>query len=90
MRNLLAFVAAVVISFAVVGYYLDWYALSSGPVATGERNVTVDFHTKKIGQDLRSAEQAVEHKISQRVKQNEARSVKPSEGDVPVSVEIEP
>jgi hypothetical protein len=35
MRNLLAFVAAVVLTVAAVGWYLDWYHVGTAPGRRG-------------------------------------------------------
>jgi hypothetical protein len=53
MRNLLAFVAAVVLLFAGVGWYLGWYHVQSAPAPPGHRAVNIDVHTEKIGEDVR-------------------------------------
>lgn len=53
MRNLLAFVAALVLTVAGVGLYLDWYKIRSTSPGAGRRNVNIDINTDKIGGDLR-------------------------------------
>jgi hypothetical protein len=68
MRNLLAFFAALTLTVAGLGWYLDWYRLRSAPAADGHRNVTIDINAPKIGQDLYKAEQNIQKKLVERGK----------------------
>jgi hypothetical protein len=68
MRNLLAFVGALVVTVAGLGYYLGWYTVHTGPSPSGRR-VTFDIDTGKIGDDLHPAEQKIEKKLGQRGQQ---------------------
>jgi hypothetical protein len=52
MRNLLAFLAALLITFGVVGYYLDWFKIESNKPESGHHNVNIDINTQKIGDDI--------------------------------------
>jgi hypothetical protein len=67
MRNLLALFAAGLITFAVVGWYLDWYTVKSTPGAAGHHNVHIDINGAKIGQDLHKGQE----KLLEKVRQNE-------------------
>jgi hypothetical protein len=51
VRNLLALVGLVVVGFAGVGYYLNWYHFSWLPGKDGKQQINVEFDTKKIGAD---------------------------------------
>jgi hypothetical protein len=57
IRNLLAFLAAVVVTLVAVGWYLDWFKVNSLPAPAGHRNLTIDIDTVKIGEDLHKGEQ---------------------------------
>lgn len=58
MRNMLAFLAAVVLVVGGVGWYLDWYKVASHPIEMpGHRNVSIDINTTKIGTDVQKGEQ---------------------------------
>ena len=70
MRNLLAFVGALVVTVAGLGYYLGWYTVRTGPSPAG-RSVTVDIDTGKIGQDLSRAEQKLHKKLEERSRQTD-------------------
>lgn len=52
MKNLLALLAAALVTFGVVGWYLDWYRISSTPTENGRRTVTIDLNSAKIGEDI--------------------------------------
>jgi hypothetical protein len=68
MRNLLAFLAALALTVAGVGWYLDWYRVRSSPAEAGQRSVTVDIDVKKIGSDLIEAEHKVQEKLAEKSK----------------------
>ena len=52
MRNLLALMGAALVTFAAVGWYLDWYRIRTEPGASGHRQVEIDFNGTKIQHDL--------------------------------------
>jgi hypothetical protein len=52
MRNLLALLGAALVTFAVVGWFRDWYKIQTGPDAAGHREVNIDINGRKIKQDL--------------------------------------
>src|SRR5206468_721027 len=49
MRNMLAFLAAVVLTVGGLGWYLDWYKVRSHPAEEGHHNLSIDINTTKIG-----------------------------------------
>ena len=72
MRNLLAFGAFCVLAFAIVGGYLGWYSPRTGVGPDGKPSLSIDFNTKKIGDDIRAAEQAIEKKLAEQAAKAEA------------------
>jgi hypothetical protein len=76
MRNLLAFLAAVMLTIAGVGWYLDWYHIRSTPTEGGQKSVTVDINTKKIGEDLLKAEQKIQQRLAEKAKGESAEEKK--------------
>jgi hypothetical protein len=63
MRNLLALLGFALVTFLVVGYYLDWYHVTPRASATnGHRTVEIDINSKKIGDDVHKGVEAVEKK----------------------------
>ncbi len=57
MKNLLAFLAAAVLMFVGVGWYLDWFQIFNGPSNGDHYTVKVDFDAKKIKEDVTKAEE---------------------------------
>ena len=56
MRNLLALLAAGVLVFLGIGWYLGWYKISSAPGADGHRQISIDLNTNKIKEDVNRGE----------------------------------
>jgi hypothetical protein len=56
MKNLLAFLAAAVIMFGGVGWYLDWFQVFNGPAAAGHHVFSVDLDAAKMQADVRKGE----------------------------------
>jgi hypothetical protein len=52
MRNILALLAAGLLAFAGLGWYLGWYHVQSTPTSDGHREIKVDLDTKKITEDV--------------------------------------
>jgi hypothetical protein len=63
MRNLLAFLAAAAITFAGLGWYLDWYKIRSEPGSSGHRNVNIDLNAPKIIEDVHKGVEKGEQKL---------------------------
>ena len=64
MRNLLALLGFALVTFLVVGWYLDWYHVTPKAGATpGHRSVEIDINSKKIGEDVHKGVQAGSEKI---------------------------
>jgi hypothetical protein len=59
MKNLLAFLAAAVIMFGGVGWYLDWFQVFNGPAASGHHVFSVDLDAAKMQADVRKGEEKV-------------------------------
>jgi hypothetical protein len=57
MRNLLAFLAALTLTVGGLGWYLDWFRVRSEPAPEGQRGLSIDINTSKIGADLHRGEQ---------------------------------
>lgn len=63
MRNLLALLACGVLVFGVVGWYLDWYTISTTKTADGDRSVTIEFDKDKIIKDVEKKAKQGEEKL---------------------------
>ncbi len=69
MRNMLAFLAAVVLTVAGLGWYLDWYKVNSHPAGEGHHNLSIDINTNKIGTDLQKGEENLQKILEKNAKQ---------------------
>ena len=76
MCNILAFLAALVLTVLGVGYYLGWYTVKSTMGASGHRSVNIDVNTTKIDQDVRKGSAKIEQALE---KQGGQQPQKPSE-----------
>jgi hypothetical protein len=83
IRNLLAFLAAVVVTVVAVGWYLDWYKVHNLPAPAGHRHLTIDINTVKIGEDLHKGEQNLQKMLDSSGKPQAIGSAKapPAEAD---------
>ena len=60
MRNMLAFLAAAVLVFLGLGWYLDWYSFKNLPTGTpGHQSFNIDINKAKITSDVEKGEEKV-------------------------------
>jgi hypothetical protein len=77
MRNLLAFLAAVLIAFLGLGWYLGWYSFQRVPTMTGHAGYNVDINSTKIRQDLAKGVQQGEEKLQEVLDKNKTDAKTP-------------
>jgi hypothetical protein len=65
MRNLLALLAATVLTLAGVGWYLGWYSVQSTAGAAGKRQVNIEVDARKISEDLQKGTERIQQVIDQ-------------------------
>jgi hypothetical protein len=63
MRNLLALLATLALTFGGLGWYLDWYKIQSTPTGPGRTGIQIDFDKKKIGEDVSRGIRTGEEKL---------------------------
>lgn len=81
MRNLLALFALLLLAFAAVGWFLDWYQVSRNPAPqAGHQNLNIDINGNKIIADVHKGLQKIEEK-----KQALATESKPAEPAKPAA-----
>ena len=81
---MLAFFAAAVLTFAGLGWYLDWYTISSSPAADGHRQVKINLNTNKIEQDVEKGGQKVRNMLEKDKKDSNGKTgAQPKESTVP-------
>jgi hypothetical protein len=78
MRNMLAFLAALVLAFVGLGWYLGWYTVHTAPAPSGHRSLTVDIDAVKIGSDLQKAEQKLQKKLAEKGRSAQKTDKKPA------------
>jgi hypothetical protein len=66
---MLAFLAAVVLTVAVLGWYLDWYKVGTHSAGEGHHNLSIDINTTKIGSDLQKGEENLQKILEKNAKQ---------------------
>jgi hypothetical protein len=59
MRNTLAFLGALLVVVAAVGWYLGWYQVFLAPGHSGHETVKIDIDTDKVKADLKKGEAKV-------------------------------
>ena len=59
MKNLLAFLAAAVLVFAGIGWYLNWFHVNDAPAAPGHHAFSIDLNGEKIGSDVKEGSEKV-------------------------------
>jgi hypothetical protein len=72
MRNLLALLGFALVTFLVVGYYLNWYHItpqSANPA--GHQGVVIDINKKKIGDDVNRGLKAGEEAVHDAIDKND-------------------
>jgi hypothetical protein len=55
MRNLLAFLMLLLLVFAGLGWYLDWFKVRSAPGTDGHTTLSIDVNTVKAYTDVSKA-----------------------------------
>lgn len=81
MRNMLAFFAAVVLTVAGVGFYLDWFNIRRSPNPEGHPSFTLDVNTDKISDDFRKAEEKLQKKLAEKVEKSRERQPSKTQDD---------
>jgi hypothetical protein len=84
MRNLLAFLAAAVLVFLTMGWYLGWYTFRTLPTSPGHHGYTIDIDTKKTEHDVQQGLQKGAAEIKDLLKKVQTEEpAKPAEKTAP-------
>lgn len=76
MRNMLAFLAAAVLVFLGLGWYLDWYSFKNLPTGTpGHQSFNIDINKDKITRDVEKGVQKGEEKVHEVIDKKKAEAV---------------
>jgi hypothetical protein len=71
MRNMLALLAAALLVFAGVGWYLGWYKISSTSDESGHRKINIDLDKNKIADDLNKGRQKLHDLLANKEKEGQ-------------------
>src|SRR5262245_8721459 len=80
MKNFLAFLAALIIVVAGVGWYLGWFQVSSTPLVNGHKRVSVDVDTNKVKDDVKKGSDTVIHKGKELIEDAVEKATKEAAG----------
>jgi hypothetical protein len=90
MRNLLAFLAALVLAVVGVGWYLGWYQVFVTPGRGGHEAVKIDINTDKVSKDIKAGEEKLLHdgkeKLGNRMDTGKAGGAAKKDGNEPSSL----
>ncbi len=84
MKNLLAFVAFLLLVFVGLGWYFEWYKVQTGPTQSGHQSFNIDINTKKIGQDVKEGSQKLHEALDKR-RTEQAEKKEPAPKDDPLT-----
>jgi hypothetical protein len=77
MRNMLAFLAALTLVVAGLGWFLDWYKVRSATLPSGNHNVNIEIDSSKFYQDLQKGEEKFHHLLEKKSQEQNAKSETP-------------
>jgi hypothetical protein len=69
MRNILAFLGALVVTLVAVGWYENWFQVRTTPGPDGNRNISIDIDSKKVGDDITKTENKIETFLDEKTKE---------------------
>jgi hypothetical protein len=74
MRNLLAFLAVLVLGFAALGFCCGWYEVESLPSAEGRSAYRIDIDRTKVTNDVKGAARWIARKLREKEEKKTAES----------------
>jgi hypothetical protein len=72
MRNILAFLGALVVTLLLVGWYENWFQVRTTPGTDGNRNISIDIDSTKVTNDIEETERKIETFIEEESKKAKA------------------
>lgn len=73
MRNLLALLAAALLVFAGVGWYLGWYTITSTSDGSGHQKINIDLDKDKISEDINKGRDKLRDLLAKKEKEAQER-----------------
>jgi hypothetical protein len=72
MRNILAFLGALVVTLLAVGWYENWFQFRTTTGTDGNRNISIDIDSTKVTSDIEEAEHRVQTFVEEEAKKAKA------------------
>jgi hypothetical protein len=72
MRNILAFLGALVLTLLAVGWYENWFQVRTTPGTDGNRNITIDIDSTKVTTDIEETEHKIQTFVEEEAKKTKA------------------
>ena len=63
MRGLLTLLGGALVTFAILGWYFNWYEFNRTKTADGKERIELEFDTKKINEDAQKGINRVDKAI---------------------------
>jgi len=73
MRNLLALLGAMVVAFAVVGWYRGWYTVENESGKDGHEAVNIEINRGRISEDLHKGGERIHEALEKGHKEEPAK-----------------
>lgn len=83
MRNLLALIGALVVGFAIVGWYRGWYQLGVTKSTDGNLHVETNVNTKKVKDDSSAVVKQAGEFVGSHLEKANADGKQPTPGTTP-------
>ena|SRR5712691_2727985 len=90
MRNFLAFLAAALLTFLGVGWYLGWYKIDRKASSPGHSEINVDIDRDKIGKDVKSGAEKIKDVIDKNTSDPNAPKDKSQSGTINPAAPFKP
>jgi hypothetical protein len=74
MRNLLAFLMALILTVGGLGYYLDWFKVRTSPSTDGHTTLNIDWNSLKFYQDTAKAGAKVTEMLEKNAKDEQTKT----------------
>ncbi len=73
MRNLLAFMMALLLVLGAVGWYLDWFKVQATPAPDGHTKLFIDWNSLKFHQDVSKGTAKIAEMADKKAKDEESK-----------------
>ena len=89
MRNLFALLGALVVAFAVVGWYRGWYTVESEAGNSGHESVNIEINRGRINEDLHKGSERIHDALEKGRREEPAKPAETAPKEKPKAAEKE-